>query len=302
MGLTKLAIRNSVTVFIIVFIVFIVGLQSYLALPREGAPDIKIPVVVVAVPYFGVSSADIESLVTIPLEKELKELDDVKKITSTSAESASNVVIEFQPNVDIDDALVDIREKVDLAKTEMPDGIEEPVIVEISFSDVPIMFVNIGGDLGLEALKDIGEDLQDEIEQIPGVIEVELTGGLDREIQVVVDPDRLDYYKLSLNSVVGALQAQNVNIPGGSVDVGEIKYLVRVPGEFSSMQEIEKLVLKAPMGNPVYLSDVADVVDGFKDQSTYSRLDGREAITLSVKKRAGENLVGIADQQKLKCQ
>lgn len=294
MGLTKLAIKNYITVFILVFITFVVGLQSYIALPREGPPDIKIPVVVVVVPYFGVSAKDIETLVTIPLEKELKDLDDVKDIDSTSAESASNIVIEFEPNVNIDDALVDVREKVDRAKVEMPSGIEEPVIQEVSFSDQPIMFVNIGGDMSLTQLKQVAEDLKDRIEVVPGVIEVELTGGLEREIQVVVDPDRLDYYKLSLNAIVGALQNQNVNVPGGPVDVGNLKYLVRVPGEFTSVQEIEDIVVKSPRGNPVYLRDVAEVVDGFEDRSTYSRLNGNEAVTLSIKKRAGENLVGIA--------
>ena len=130
MRLTSLAIKNSMTVFILVFIVFVIGAQSYINLPREGAPDIQIPIVVVSIPYFGVASKDIETLVTIPVEKKLKELSDVKEITSTSAESATAITIEFEPDVNIDDALQKVRDKVDLAKPDIPADAEEPVIIE----------------------------------------------------------------------------------------------------------------------------------------------------------------------------
>lgn len=298
MGLTRLAIRNATSVFIIIFIVFIVGIQSYLSLPREGAPDIQIPIVIVSTPYFGVAAKDIETLVTVPIEKKLKELSDVKELSSTSAESASIITIEFEPDVNIDNALQKVRDKVDLAKVDLPSDAEESAIIEINFSDFPIMQLNIAGDVGLTALKKIGEDIEDQIEQIQGVLEVNVIGGLAREIKVIVDAERLDYYKLSFNSVINALQAQNVNVPGGSIEVGDLKYLVRVPGEFESMTEIENIVLKAPQGNAVYLKDVARVEDGFEDRTTYARLDGKESITLSIQKRSGENLLRITSEIK----
>ncbi len=295
MKITSLAIRNSVTVYILVFILFIVGFQSYQSLPREGAPEIQIPIVIVAIPYFGVASKDIETLITIPVEKKLKELSDVKEITSTSAESSANITIEFEPDIDIDDALQKVRDKVDLAKSDIPQEAEDPFILEVNLSEFPIMFVSLAGDIGVTELKKIGEEVEDELEQIQGVLEVDLIGGLEREIKVIADADRLDYYGLSFNTVINALQAQNVNVPGGSIEVGDVKYLVRVPGEFESMSEIENLVLKAPGGNPIYLKDVAQVVDGFEERTTYARLDGKESLTLSVQKRSGENIIQVAD-------
>ncbi len=298
MRLTQLAIKNSITVFILVFIAFVIGIQSYLALPREGAPDIQIPVVVVAIPYFGVASKDIESLVTIPVEKKLKELSDVKEITSTSAESAANITIEFETGVNIDDALQKVRDKVDLAKPDIPKDAEEPVIIEINFSDFPIMFISLAGDIGVNALKNVGEIVEDDIEQIQGVLEVDLIGGLEREIKVIVDADRLDAYGLSFNNVSNALQSQNINVPGGSINVGDVRYLVRIPGEFERVSEIENIVLKAPMGNPIYLRDVATVIDDFEDRNTYARLDGKESLTLSIQKRSGANIIDITDAAK----
>lgn len=295
MKLTALAIRNSVTIYILVFIMFVVGFQSYQSLPREGAPEIQIPIVIVAIPYFGVASKDIETLITIPVEKKLKELSDVKAITSTSAESSANITIEFEPDINIDDALQKVRDKVDLAKQDIPQEAEDPFILEVNLSEFPIMFVSMAGDVGVTELKKIGEEVEDQLEQIQGVLEVDVIGGLEREIKVIADADRLDYYGLSFNTVINALQAQNVNVPGGSIEVGDVKYLVRVPGEFESMPEIENLVLKAPGGKPIYLKDVAQVVDGFEERTTYARLDGKESITLSVQKRSGVNIIQVAD-------
>ncbi|MGV3524135.1 MAG: efflux RND transporter permease subunit [Candidatus Sericytochromatia bacterium] len=299
MGLTRLAIRNATTVFILIFIIFVIGLRAYLTLPREGSPDIQIPVVIVSIPYFGVASKDIETLVTVPVEKKLKELSDVKEITSTSAESASAITIEFEPDIDIDDALQKVRDKVDLAKPDLPQDAEDPVILEINFSDFPIMFINLAGDIGLNELKRVGEKLEDDIEEIPGILDVDLIGGLEREIRVTVDADRLDAYNLSFSNVITTLQAQNVNVPGGSIEVGDMKYLVRVPGEFERVDEIENIVVKAPEGNPIYLRDVATVTDGFEDRSTYARLDGKESLTLSIQKRSGENIIQASDRIKL---
>lgn len=294
-SITSLAIKNAITVFILIFIVFVIGIQSYMNLPREGAPDIQIPIVVVSVPYFGVASKDIETLVTVPIEKKLKELSDVKEISSTSAESASAITIEFEPDVNIDDALQKVRDKIDLAKPDLPKDAEEPVIIEINFSDFPIMFISMAGDIGVNALKAVGETIEDDIESIPGVLDVDLIGGLEREIKVIVDADRLDAYGLSFNNVSDTLRAQNINVPGGSINVGDVRYLVRIPGEFENVSEIENIVVKAPQGNPIYLRDVATVIDDFEDRNTFARLDGKESLTLSIQKRSGANIIEISD-------
>lgn len=296
--ITRWAIRKSTTVLVSILLFVILGMSSYNSLPKEAAPDIKIPLIIVATPYFGVAPADIETLLTIPIEKKIKELTGIKSLKSTSAESSSMVTIEFNPDVDIDDAMQKVREKVDLAKPDLPPDAEDPQIVEINFSDFPIMYVNISGDATLEKLKEIGEDIQDEVETIQGVLDVDLVGGLEREIKIVVDPDRLNYYGLSFDTIINTIRAENTNIPGGSIEVGDMKYLVRVPGEFEKVSELRNIIVKNPKGEPIYLRDVASIKDDYKDVSTFARLNGQVSISLTVTKRTGENLIRIADEIK----
>ncbi len=293
------------------FCMIVGGLMSYLTLPKEAAPDIAIPIVIVSTPYFGVSPSDIETLVTQPIEKEFKTLRGVKKMTSTSAESVSLVTIEFETDIDIDQALDKVREKVDKVKPELPPDAEDPQVIEVNASDFPIMIANISGDMDLARLKQIAEDIKDDIEKVPGVLRVDLSGGVEREIQIRVDPDKLRRYKVSVNQVIGALQAENINLPGGSLEIGSMKYLLRIPGEFEDMDTMRDLVVKVPEGQAILLGDVAEVVDTYKEPETYSRLStwvtgpGGErklvtqpSVSLSVIKRAGENLLEISDATK----
>jgi multidrug efflux pump subunit AcrB/outer membrane protein TolC len=311
MGVTRFSIHHATAVFVLIFCMIVGGLMSYLTLPKEAAPDIAIPIVIVSTPYFGVSPTDIETLVTQPIEKEFKSLRGVKKMTSTSAESVSLVTVEFETDVDIDQALDKVREKVDEVKPELPPDAEDPQVIEVNASDFPIMIANISGDMDLARLKQIAEDIKDDIEKVPGVLRVDLSGGVEREIQIRVDPDKLRRYKVSVNQVIGALQAENINLPGGSVEIGSMKYLLRIPGEFEDMDTMRELVVKAPEGQAILLRDVAEVVDTFKEPETYSRLstwvtgpDGsrklvtQPSVSLSVIKRAGENLLEISDAAK----
>ena len=298
MKVSNWAIDHSVTIFVLMFVLGVAGWSAYNSLPREASPDITIPFVMVTTPYFGVSPADIETLITNPIEEELEQLKDVQEIRSTSAEGASIVSIEFEPTIDIDVALQNVRERVDAAQPELPADAEDPIITEISFSEFPIMVVNISGEMGLLRLKSVAEDLQDDIESIPGVLEVALTGGLEREIAIEADPDLLSYYRVSLDELTRTIQGENLNMPGGSVDVGELKYLVRVPSEFEDPHEIESLVIREEYGQPIYVRDVAEVVDGYEDQETYSRINGVQSVSLSITRRAGENIIRITDEIK----
>ncbi len=296
--LTAWSVRHSTTVYVFLIVLVLFGVRSYFALPREAAPDITIPLVLVTTPYVGVSPADMESLVTDPLEEELEQLRDVREIRSTSAEGASIVSIEFEPSVDIDDALQKIRERIDAAEPELPPDAEDPIITEISFSEFPVIVVNVSGDVGLLALKHVAEQVQDDIERIPGILDVTLTGGVEREIAIEADPHLLDFYRVTLLELVGVVQAANLNMPGGSIDVGEQKFLVRVPGEFETIAEIEDIVVRMEEGQPIYLRDVARVIDGYEDETTFSRLGSVPSVSISVSRRAGENILRITDEVK----
>ncbi len=296
-GLTSLAIRNPISVMVLVFIIVVMGLSSYSRIPKEAAPEITIPNIVVSTIYPGASPNDIESLITQPLEQELATIADIKVLTSSSVESASTVNVEFIAGIDMDEALRNVREKVDLAKSELPDEAEEPRVIEINMSDFPIMQINIAGDYNQVRLKEIAEKLQDELESIPQVLDVNLSGGLEREVQVNVDLPRLKYYNLTFSDVVFAIVAENVTIPGGSIDVGHLKYLVRVPGEFTNTELIRDIIVSTNEfdDRPVYVRDVAEVDFGFKERSSFARMDGKPVVTLSVSKRAGENIIETAE-------
>ena len=295
---TSFAIEHRTSSVVLLILITITGLTSYQVIPKESFPEIEIPMIAVNTIYPGVSPADIETLVTRPIEEELSAISDIKELSSTSIEGFSNVVAEFETTVDLEEALQQMREKVDLAKPELPEDAEEPSIVEFSFSELPIMQVNLAGDFGLVYLKDIAEDLQDELESIPEILRVDIRGGLEQEVKVDVHLSRLQFYNLSLQDVIDAIASENVNIPGGSIDVGDQKFLVRVDGEFNDPELIEDLVITADDAGPIYVRDLADVEFGFSERESYARLDGSPVVTLDIVKRSGENIIETADRVK----
>jgi len=286
--------RTSVVVLAIIIIIF--GFMPYKSLPREAAPDITIPYIFIMTNYPGVAPEDIEQSITIPIEKKLKGLEAVKQIKSSSTEGASSIIIEFVARTDIEDVLSKTKDKVDMAKQELPADLEEdPEVIEINISELPIIVLSLSGAVGLVRLKEIAEDLQDDIESIPGVLEAEVTGGLEREIRVEPDPDKLAYYGLSILSLQDVIAKENQNVSGGVIRLGDGRFQLRVPGEFQSPEEIYELIVGLQNGQPIYLKDVAQVSDGFKDEEGRSRLNGHEAINIAVKKRAGENVIRISE-------
>ncbi|MCL7978655.1 MAG: efflux RND transporter permease subunit, partial [marine benthic group bacterium] len=293
--LTSFAVDHPTSVLVLMVLIFLGGLWSYITVPKEATPDITVPFVAVSTIYPGVAPEDIETLITRPIEEELNRIADVKTLSSTSVEGISTITAEFEAGMDMTEALQQVREKVDIAKPELPAAAEEPQIIEFNFSDFPILQVNVAGDYNLVRLKEVAEDLQDEIEQIPAVLSVNLSGGLEREVKVDVDLARLKYYGVSYDDVIDAIREENVTIPGGTIDVGEIKYLVRIPGEFEETRPIEDIVISTPGSTPVYLRDVAEVDFGFKERESYARLNGNPVVTLSVSKRSGENIIETSD-------
>jgi len=296
--LTNFALRHRVSTLVLLAIIALMGLISYSRIPKESSPEITIPYIAINTIYPGVAPKDMETLVARPIEEELNNIADIKELTSTSVEGYSSVVAEFEEGMDMAEALQQVREKVDLAKPELPADAEEPSVMEFNLSEFPIMQVNISGPYGLERLKEVAEDVQDRLEQISLVLDVTLSGGLDREVRVEVDLPRLKYYGLAFSDVVDAIRSENVNIPGGVVDVGNQEYTLRVAGEFDEAQPIEDLVVDTRNGRPIYVRDVADVDFGYVERETYARLDGTPVITLGIVKRSGENIIETADAVK----
>jgi len=295
MIISDTSVKKSTTVSVLAILLIVFGVYCYKVLPRESDPDITIPNVFVSTSYRGVSPTDIETTITIEIEKKLKGLDGLKTIKSVSSEGLSSINIEFVTGTDIDQALQDVKDKVDEALGELPGDLEEdPTVFEVNFSEMPIVVFSLSGTCGLPCLKDIADDLKDEIEGVGGVLEVEVTGGLEREIRIEVFPEKLAYYGLTINSFQSKVRSENSNTSGGNIQLGNGRFQLRIPGEFKTPEEIYGLVLTTYDGEPVYLKDVARVVDGFKEEASRSRLDGREAVNIAVKKRSGENIISIS--------
>ncbi|THB77786.1 MAG: efflux RND transporter permease subunit [Desulfobacteraceae bacterium] len=297
MIISDAAIKNRTSVLILALIIIGMGLYSYNVLPRENEPDITIPFVFVQTEYRGVSATDIETSITLKIEKKLKGLDRVKNISSVSAQGLSQISIEFLPGTDIDDVLTKVKDKVDEAKNDLPTDLEnDPSVFEVNISEMPIVVYSLAGPAGPKILKKIADDLKDEIEAVPGVLEVEVTGGREREIRIEVDPDKLAYYRIPITSLQDSISSENQNTSGGAITLGDGRYQLKVPGEFETPEEILALVVATHEGRPIYLKDVATVIDGIKEATSISRLNGVDSINISVKKRVGENIIFIAEK------
>ena len=295
---SHIAIRNPVFVFIMVLVISIAGFQAYKSIPREAAPDIQIPLLIVSIPFPGASPEDVESLISNKAEQELKTIKNLKGISSTSSEGVSVLTLEFTSDFDISEARTKVREKMDQIKPDLPADTEDYQVTEINLSEQPLMILNLAGDMGLLGLTELADEVKEEIEGIPGILEVRRAGGLEKEIRVYVNPDKMNYYKLALNQVSSSISNENTNLPGGTITMGPTKYMIRVPGEFISPEGINEALISAPNQVPVRVRDIAQVVFGYKEVTSKSRLDGLESVSLSIVKRSGENLLAIRDEVK----
>ena len=295
---SHIAIRNPVFVFIMVLVISIAGFKAYKSIPREAAPDIQIPLLIVSIPFPGATPEDVESLITNKVEQELKTIKNLKEISSTSSEGVAVLTLEFTSDFDISEARTKVREKMDQIKPDLPADAEDYQVTEINLSEQPLMILNLAGDMGLLGLTELADEVKEEIEGITGILEVRRAGGLEKEIRVYVNPDKLNYYKLALNQVSSSISNENTNLPGGTITMGPTKYMIRVPGEFISPEGINEALISAPNQVPVRVKDIARVVFGYKEVTSKSRLDGLESVSLSIVKRSGENLLAIRDEVK----
>ena len=293
---TSWAIDNKTSIYVATVIISLAGIMSYLAMPKEQFPEVVFPQIFVATFYPG-PPEDVESLITKELEKEIKSISGIKKVTSNSVQDFSSVIVEFQTDVEIDKAKQDVKDAVDRAKQELPSDLEnDPQIIDVDVSEVPIMNINISGDLSLEDLKRYGEDMQDRIESLTEIRRVDIVGALDREIQINVDMYKMALAGISLDDIQSAVGYENRIIPSGQISVDGMKRSLGVNGEFANARQLGDLVVTSIKGAKIYLRDVAEVVDSHKEQESFARLDGKNVITLNVIKRSGQNLIDASDK------
>ncbi|NEM96099.1 efflux RND transporter permease subunit [Pontibacter burrus] len=294
---TSWSVNNKTSIYIITLIISIWGIFSYINIQKENFPDIVIPTVFVSTIYAGTSPSDIENLVTRPIEKEIKSISGVKKITSNSIQDFSMVVVEFNTDVDVSEAKQQVKDAVDKARPDLPtDLTQEPNVQDINFSEFPIMQVNISGNYSLDQLKNYAEDIQDRIESLTEITRVDMVGALDKEVQVDVDMYKMQAAKVTFNDISNAIAYENLTLSGGNVTVGEMKRSVRIVGQYADPNLIGDIVVKSVPGANIQLKEIATVREGFEEQESFARLDNKPVITLSVIKRSGENLIEASDK------
>lgn len=295
--LTNLSLKNKTTVFILTVLLTVFGLISYQQMPKSLYPDIVMPTIMVQTIYPGNSPADIENLITRPIEKELKSIKGIKKLSSSSLQDNSSIIVEFNTDVELKTALQDVKDGVDRAKGDLPSDLDmDPMVMDIDFSEFPILNINLSGDFSLDELKVYAEYLQDEIETFGEISKVEITGLLDKEVLIEADLHLMESSKVSFRDIEDAVSFENISIAGGDVLIGDLRRTVRTSAEFKSAKEIGNIIVKHEKGNIVYLKDIATVTNGYEDRESFARLDSDPVVSLNVVKKTGQNLLVATDK------
>jgi multidrug efflux pump len=297
---TSWSIDNKISVYVLVFIISVFGLINYYTIPKEQFPEIVIPMINVNTIYPGTSPSDMENLVTRPLEKNLKSISGVKKITSRSMQDFSAIIVEFNTDIDLKDAKQKVTDAVDKTKKDLPTdpSFIEPSVMEIDLSEVPIEYINLSGDIPLDRLKKYADDMQDRIESLKEITRVEIGGALTREIQVDIDMYKMKAAGLTFRDVEQAVSLNNMTVSGGNIDLQQMSRSVRVVGEVQNIDEIKNIILTTNTGAIIKLQEIATVRDGFHEPENYARYNGKNVVTLNVIKKSGQNLLAASDQIK----
>ncbi len=295
MALDSILRRPRAVLAMMLFLV-VSGVYAYTAIPKDARPDIQVPTYYVSIPLAGVSPEDSERLLLKPMEEKLRGLEGVKEITSIASLGHGGIIVEFETEVDTETASQDVREKVDQAKAELPDDAEEPVINEVNFNLFPVLIVALSGDVPERTLYRHARQLQDELESIPSVLEANLNGQREELLEVIIDTSRLESYQITQQELFNAVSRNNRLVAAGTFDSGRGRFSIKVPGLIETARDVYNLPVKEVEGTVVTLQQVAEIRRSFKDRRTFARFNGKPAITISVVKRTGENIIRTNDK------
>ncbi|NOH52330.1 efflux RND transporter permease subunit [Vibrio coralliilyticus] len=291
-ALIDAALSRTRTMLVLLVFVLIAGVMTYLTVPKESSPDITIPIIYVSVGHQGISPTDAERLLVRPIEQELRSIEGVKEMTSTASEGHASVQLEFSVGVDLNKAMADVREAVDLAKPKLPEDSDEPTVNEVTFaSEEPALTVVLYGTVPERTIVQIARQLRDKLESFRQILEVDIAGDREDIVEIIVDPLLMESYGLDQADIYNLIALNNRVVAAGFVDTGYGRFSVKVPSVFDSLKDVLELPVKVDGKQVITFGDVATVRRAFRDPESYARLDGKSAIVLDVKKRAGENII-----------
>src|SRR5690606_8050553 len=305
-GISSWAVDNRVTVYIVTALIVITGLVAYVTMPREDFPEVIENKIYISSVFPGNSPEDVEKLINKPLEKEIKNISGVIKITSNSYQDYGMIVAEFADDVTIEVAKQRVKDKVDNVKadTDWPNldsgSKVEPNVFELNISEeFPILNINLRGPYTAQQLKDYGKLIQDDLEEIPEVKAVDILGVDEKEVEIAVDIFRMSAAKVSFDDIQNAVRAENMTMSGGNLITQGTRNNIRIVGEIQNPKELENVIVKSN-GGIVYLKDIATIRFKEKERTTYARESGQEVVMLNVKKRANQNMISAIEQVKEK--
>lgn len=293
-GLVDWAAARARMVIAFVILSLLVGGFAYVSLPKEGEPDIEIPMLIVSVPFPGISAADSETLLVKPMETELADMDGLKKMTGTAAENYANLVLEFEFGWDKTQVMADARDALGKAEAEFPEGAETFTIEEFNFSEFPIIIVNLSGPVPERTMARVAKDLQDDLEGVDAVLEAAITGNRDEMLEVIIDPLRLEAYNVTAGELINVVRNNNQLIAAGEVTTKQGSFAVKIPSSFNDPQDVYGLPVKTNGDRVVTLGDLAEINLTFEDREATARFNGSETVALQVVKRKGFNLIDTA--------
>jgi len=295
--LTNLALENRISVLVLMVLIIILGIGSYINLPKESYPEVEIPTVYVGTVYLGNSPVDIENLITRPLEKEINTIDEIDNIQSTSVQDYSTIIIEFITGTEVQEALQKVKDAVDKANPELPNDLDrDPDVFELNFSEFPMLNINLSGNFSTEELNDYAEYLEEEIEKFTEVSRVDIRGVDEKEVKIMVNPHEMEARQVNFEDIENAITAENVTISGGNVLANGQRRAIRILGEFHDPMQLENIVVKNEEQSIVYLGDIARVEFDYKEKESYARLGTHQVVMVDVIRRSGENLLILTDK------
>lgn len=286
------ALSRARTMLTLLVFILAAGVLTYLTIPKESSPDITIPIIYVSVTHQGISPDDAERLIARPLEQELRAIEGVKEMTANAAEGYASIVLEFNVGVDLTKAMADVREAVDLAKPKLPADSDEPIVNEVTLaSEQPVLSVVLYGTVPERGIVQIARALRDKLESYRQVLEVDIAGDREDIVEIVVDPLLMESYGLDQGDIYNLIALNNRVVAAGFVDTGYGRFSVKVPSVFNSLKDVLELPVKVEGKRVITFGDIATVRRAFRDPESFARLDGKSAVVLDVKKRAGENII-----------